>query len=598
MENIKNRRTLDRRSFLRGAAVAGVAAGAGVVSGLSPAKSAIASTDGAIDSGSVTASPMTREAAETVKWSFEIAPDPIDDSQIVEEYEADVIVIGSGVSGLVTANSAKENGADVILFSAGTKPVARGGSNNAVNTKAQKRLGIESTPESMARIVKREMLAAGYHADANKWWKWVNNSGEAMDWLIDIMENEGYITTIEVGHSDPDGIFDTPNAAHGWVGHEEIPWNGAMTGEELVVMVLEQRLRDAGVDIHYSTCAQQLVRENNNTGRVTSVIATNPDGAYVRYVGRKGIVMATGDFSQNRDMMAKYCPSWTQDVLTDNPVNYDATMTFGGLMPGDGHKMGLWVGAAWQKTVPNPLMIDEATGKEAPAPQPMQAHPGILINENGVRYYPEDTIISYSTYAAMRQPNMTYYAIWDDAYADFFDSWSGFSTDVEGLAVPLGPFLTGPADSNAVREQWNGKVQDGTYVKGDTIDDVLTQLGISAKDVALNTIEHYNGFCEKGVDEDFHKRPELLAPVKVAPFYGTKITISPSNFLCVVGGLRTSVNMEVCDENDTPIEGLYNVGVMTGDMFGSQYSFDIPGHSLGATCITFGYLLGKDLAAK
>lgn len=88
--------------------------------------------------------------------------------------------------------------------------------------------------------------------------------------------------------------------------------------------------------------------------------------------------------------------------------------------------------------------------------------------------------------------------------------------------------------------------------------------------------------------------PSLLFPVKTAPFYAKKRV--GGEFLTVCGGLRTDENLQVCEEDDTPIEGLYNVGTMTGDMFASDYNFVMAGINLGACCCTFPYLLGKQLA--
>ena len=72
--------------------------------------------------------------------------------------------------------------------------------------------------------------------------------------------------------------------------------------------------------------------------------------------------------------------------------------------------------------------------------------------------------------------------------------------------------------------------------------------------------------------------------------------MGPANFLCVTGGLRTNEKMQVCEEDDTPIEGLYNLGIMAGDSYGNCYNFAICGHNLGMNCITLPYLLGKELA--
>ncbi len=67
-------------------------------------------------------------------------------------------------------------------------------------------------------------------------------------------------------------------------------------------------------------------------------------------------------------------------------------------------------------------------------------------------------------------------------------------------------------------------------------------------------------------------------------------------FLTVLGGLRTNEYMQVCDENDQPIPGLFNVGSMVGDYYANMYTFQLAGNNLGANCLTFGYLTGKALA--
>lgn len=104
----------------------------------------------------------------------------------------------------------------------------------------------------------------------------------------------------------------------------------------------------------------------------------------------------------------------------------------------------------------------------------------------------------------------------------------------------------------------------------------------------------YNRYAEQGYDEEYQVNPDILFPIKKAPFYGSKTT--GSTFLTVMGGLRTDENLRVCQENDTPIEGLYNVGTMIGDFFAGTYNFGLPGQNLGACCCTLPYLLGRDLA--
>ena len=283
--------------------------------------------------------------------------------------------------------------------------------------------------------------------------------------------------------------------------------SGARTGENLVMNLLADKVQAQGGTIHYKTVAQYLEREDDNTGRVTSVVALDPDGNYVRYVGRKAVVMATGDFSANQDMMAKYC-GWVAPLLQYNEIDYDAAFQFGGLGGGDGQKMGLWVGAAWQRCQPNAPMID-AVGP-MPYRQSIADFSGLLLNKKGERYSNEDTIFSYGTYAMMMQPDMTRYGIWDSAYATWFPQWETFgATIVENEGKN---FFT----PEQYKEQWDANVENGTFVKGDTVEEVLAQLeGLDAEQAA-QSVARYNELCAAGYDEDFHKEATLLAPIAEA----------------------------------------------------------------------------------
>ena len=101
--------------------------------------------------------------------------------------------------------------------------------------------------------------------------------------------------------------------------------------------------------------------------------------------------------------------------------------------------------------------------------------------------------------------------------------------------------------------------------------------------------------CEVVVHDLASNDPESsIVAIENGPFYAAQ---NYAMFMTVMGGLRTSPDMEVCDENDQPIPGLFNVGAMVGDMYANTYNFAIPGNSYGINCLTFGYLLGRDLAA-
>jgi hypothetical protein len=139
-------------------------------------------------------------------------------------------------------------------------------------------------------------------------------------------------------------------------------------------------------------------------------------------------------------------------------------------------------------------------------------------------------------------------------------------------------------------------VADGNAVKADTIEDLVKQAGLP--DVTVQTINNYNAMCDAGVDTEFYKNADVMIPIRTGPFYCQSNDYSAVRFYTVLGGLRTNGDCQVCDENDEPLPGLYNVGTMVGDLYSGSYDFTFSGHNYGMSCITFGYLTGKYIAAN
>lgn len=585
---------LNRRDFLKGALATGALAASGAaLTACSPSSNAGESAS----SGAASTEAMTAETYQDVKWSFEIPPEPVADSDIAETYTHDIVIVGSGMAGLCTAVSAAEQGADVIVFSASSKPISRGGSNHAIGSDYQKAKGIEYTPEIAREIVKAEQTAGTYLMDKKKWERWINHSAESINWTIKHMEAQGLKTCLEPGYTDPDGTITVPPASHNFYNDEQ-PF-GALYGAPLQAQAYADIFTgDFGGEIHYKTVAQYLIRDNDNTGRVSAVVAQREDGSYVKYEGTKAVVLATGDFSKNPDMMAKYSPwAWEhfKDTLSVGDVDYDAELVYSGLMPGDGQKMGLWIGAAWQKSYPVAPMING--GASGPAHGVISNFWGLNMDIHGERYQNECTNFAYGAISLLQLPEKTAFAVWDKAYAYTQDEWESFGCciDYENGIMPSTPDEMIANWDKAATEGKSSIGVGSTYYKADTLEELVEQMEGIDKEQALKTIEQYNQYAEQGLDEQFHVNPEILYPISTPPFYATKVT--GATFLTVCGGLRTNDKMQVCDENDTPIEGLYNTGIMTGDFYANTYNFVMPGQNLGAVCGTLSYLLGRDLAA-
>lgn len=565
--------TLSRRNFLKAAGLAGGTSLVAGIVGCSPSASGSSPSEANGD-------PTTQSASS--EPSFLTPPEAIADDQITNTVESDVVVLGAGTAGLVTALSALQEGLSVTLVTASSTPIARGGSNCAIYSKTMEAAGVEKIPYD---VITNELLQASYMPDQRKWARYYEHSEESMDWLIDIMEEAGFMTVLEQNAGFPaSSLFYQPLGSHSWCTPEE-PMAGG--GQSLVVETLASEIEKAGGTIVYNTVGKQLVRggvANGTEGRVEAVVALAENGSYVKYAGAKAVVLATGDFSANGEMMEKYC-TWAAPFYTNTPadeIDYDITINMGGLYRGDGQQMGLWAGAAWQNIDPNCCMGGNVCC--GPWRQLQENFLGLLVNNNGQRYMNEAATSALGGMPALDQPDHNITAIWDSNYAAFLgDTWHPF-----GAAYGITPTL--PPDT--VVAQWNEQADNGAYLRADTLEELISLAKLPAE--TLDTIKRYNELCAAKNDTDFHKAAEYLAPIEQGPFFAT--SKNTPDAMTVLGGLRTNANMQVCDENDEPLPGLYNVGTMVGDFYAGIYTFQLCGVNLGATCLTFGYLTGKYIA--
>lgn len=567
---------LSRRSFIATTAVAGAAG----------ALTAAASTAAAAED---TTEYLTTDDVKK-QWAFEIPPAAITDDQIVETIEADLVVIGAGTSGLVTANSAIDEGLDVVLIAASSLPISRGGSNNAIYSKLMEEEGI---PRQDIEVIRKEILANYNYVDQRKWYKYYNNSEEAMNYVIDIARDAGiYVGLEQSNQMKEDSLYYQPLGTHTFLATQDTPSAGFT--QQVLVEELARVFVEKGGQLFYRTAGYELVRggqPNGTEGRVEAIIAKNlDDGTYHKYVGRKAIVMAAGDFSTDRDMMNKYCPHFANlipDESYDSEVDYDnGALVTGGVYKGDMHKAGLWVGAAWQKN--GEVVPMYGASSAGPTVHRCQNFFGLLVDRSGRRFMNEYEGRALGPINQSLQAGSKSYAIWDADYVNHF-VWYNQSYVHEIREETK-------RSTEEMLETWNENVESGTYLRADTLEELVEVAGLPAS--TIDEINRYNEMCDQGEDTDFYKDPDLLIPVKTPPFYCHVMDYSNGQLHTVLGGLRTNSEMQVCDAEDNPIPGLYNVGSMVGDFYSGVYTFMIGGLNYGATCITFGYLTGKYIAAN
>jgi hypothetical protein len=273
--------------------------------------------------------------------------------------------------------------------------------------------------------------------------------------------------------------------------------------------------------------------------------------------------------------MLSYYTAWDFDSFDPDFFINESTGT------GDGHKMGLWAGAAMQPG-PHPLMTFMA-----------YAYSYLRVNNLGQRYVNEDTGYTGGGNAQLIQPAGASWAIWDDKWREELPAQmpyaGGMSWDQDGRRIQ-DPWT--PEGEESLAFSW--ETESGLLVQADSLEELAGAMGLApeATETFLATVKRYNELVDAG-DTDFGKRPELMAKIEQPPFYGLRMNVELG---VSVGGLTTNADSECLTEAGEVIPGLYAVGNNAGGLFGIDYNeVTIPGISLGR-CVTFGWLLGKHLA--
>lgn len=297
---------VNRRNFLKGAAVGCIAAGTGMLSGCAPT---VSSSDATVEN----------------ERDWKTPPEAIDASLIKETVEADLVVVGAGTSGIPAALTAVENGAKTVLLEKGESYFAAPNWFGGIGSRYMKALGVEL---DRSEIVGDLMWYANYSADQRLINLWFDNSGEAIDWYGDKLEQDGTLEfAVETDTKDTGGKRLSPIISHVPVEKPYKEMKQNEMGTRLSSPILLNMAVELGLDLRYLTPAVQLVKESD---RVTGVIAQNADEEYIQFNASKGVILATGGYSFNRYLMEQLNPAQT--------LNKTESAEDKG---GDGFKMGV-----------------------------------------------------------------------------------------------------------------------------------------------------------------------------------------------------------------------------------------------------------------
>lgn len=359
-------------------------------------------------------------------------------------------------------------------------------------------------------------------------------------------------------------------------------WEDNTDGLTAPVFVLYRASTERGADYRFQCPAEQLVKEGS---RVTAVIAKDADG-YKKFVGTKAVILASGDISGDQEMLEAYGGELSLKPATN-------MYTPAGMNTGDGQKMGMWVGGRMQEG-PAPTMIHLIAYTQF-------AGPFLHVNAEGKRFMNEDSWIQAKSINILNQPGDAQYAwsIFDanwkrdikDSYqyggGQFWDSLArvyGEESDPDTCIIP--EFSV----SGVVQTAIDAGTDAFTC---DTIEELAAAMDVDAS-VLKTEIDEYNAACASGEDTRFYKRSELLYPIEQGPF--TAVRFGPA-MLVTPTGLVVNGDLQVLDENDEPIEGLYAVGNASGGRYAVDYPVFINGNSHGSA-LTWGYVAAENIMGK
>jgi len=469
--------------------------------------------------------------------------------------EIDVVVIGSGVSGLAAAVTAAAGGAKVIVFE---KERSLGGTSNffdglfAVESNMQRDRYITYSRD---QAFKNMMEYSHWRANPRLVRAFVDESGSTISWL-----QEKGVEFIDATINMPDA----PRTYH------VVKGQGAA-----VVKALATSAKELGVDLKLATPVKKILKKGD---RITGVVVEE-DGGDIQ-IASKVVVIASGGYANNKEWIKKYS-GFDLEVNVIPVGNVDKM--------GDGIRMAWEVGAAEEGMGLLELFRVGPIGPDHPMKNQVEfaaGQPDLWINSRGERFCDEG-IAFYDT--SVGNANARYkegytYSIFDDSIIQRLLE-KGID---RGIAMENPPG-TRPVDFH---KELNIALEKGTteLFVADSIKELAEKIGVDPA-VLKATVEEYNGFCEKGHDDLFAKDPKYLRPLKGPKFYAVK---ARTVFLGTLGGIKINHKAEVVDKKEKVIPGLYAVGFDAGGMWGDSYSIRNSSGASAGFAVNSGRIAGRN----
>ena len=509
-------------------------------------------------SGATITSTAIKEAAAAALTAAGLNPDDyktaVENNATAEDstVDADVVVVGAGGAGMTAAITAAAEGKSVVILESqsmvGGNSVRATGGMNAGKTVYQdenefgESAGVEKTLKTAAeKYADNETITALAKTVSEQWAAYQANPTGYFD-SVELMELDTMIGG--KGINDPE-LVETlcANSAdaidwldeHGITLHNVSSFGGASVKRihrpvnaegktvsvgSYMIPLLQENCEKAGVKMMLDTTATEILTDAN--GAAVGVKATGASGETVT-VNAKAVVLATGGFGANLDMVVKYKPELKGFMTTNAPG-----------IQGQGIEMAQAIGAATVDMDQIQIHPTVEANTAALITEGLRGDGAILINEEGQRFIDEVGTRDVVSAAEIAQTGSYSWLVVDQAMADA-------SSVIQGY------------------------IKKGYTVTGSTYEELGKAMGVDAAAFA-ETMEKWNGCVEAKNDPDFG-RTSFANPLNTAPYYAVKVTAGVHH---TMGGLKINANTEVLNEKGEVIPGLFAAGEVTGGVHGAN----------------------------
>lgn len=528
----------------------------------------------------------------------------IDESKVAKTVDVDVAVVGCGIAGVAACRSVAEDGGLVAAFEKADGPQCRSGEYAVINGKVQAKWGRDTwTREQIDDIIDSHMVESTYRCKRSIMSKWAHNIGETFDWWVEANPDLYYAETTRSAIPDESAdnfiipIFYPLPEHYDWK-QERFPCYPTSVefkpDQHVTVEANMQKAVDTGnVQTFYGCFVEKLIMDH---GRCVGLYARDAaTGEYIKCNASKGVILSTGDYSQNTKMLKHFCPEVIENNIQCLFTNVDVEGNF--TNQGDGIQLGMWAGAQVQQS--HAPMIHHMGGGADLAGVGVMGNAGFLnLDLNGKRFMNEDLPGQQLENQIELQKNRESWQIFDSNWPEqlpYMPAAHGGACYYEDYASED----EGPKNNTTYRNykspyQLEAAVADGRAVKADTLEELVAKIypdDTAAQQTALDSIQRYNELAKAGYDEDFHKPASRMWAVENGPFYADKFTTAL--LLVCIGGLESDEDCHTFDADRNVIPGLYVAGNIQGNRFATEYPIGLKGvsHSMA---MYYGYVAGKN----